>query len=266
IPEDEKISMNKKGQLVFYISSHYFENWRLRHQANIGTTFVTHGKPRPYTAKVHSNSTPAKKERAGQTVTRFDCHCRGQKFEKKGRVVGGASGKTRLRAAPFKCNCPSYFNAVYRPSTPGAKLGDTYRVEYRYNHTHELRDYSNIGTQSKSKAIKARIKSMIMRGMSISAIMAQLTVDHARFTRLMEQGETQRLSHDDFITYDDVYNILYTITSKQMRKDANPIISAQLWMEELKSQGYFTYYDQANGLYHGFSSPWQLEQLRKWGD
>jgi len=171
-----------------------------------------------------------------------------------------------LRAAPFKCNCPSYFNAIYRPSTPGAKLGDTYRVEYRYNHTHELRDYSNIGTQSKSKAIKARIKSMIMRGMSISAIMTQLTVDHARFTRLMEQGETQRLSRDDFITYDDVYNILYTITSKQMRKDANPIISAQLWMEELKSQGYFTYYDQENGLYHGFSSPWQLEQLRKWGD
>ncbi|KAI7828026.1 hypothetical protein BC939DRAFT_512736 [Gamsiella multidivaricata] len=85
--------------------------------------------------------------------------------------------------------------------------------------------------------------------------MNQLTIDYARFTR----------SRDDFITYDDVYNLLYALTAKQMRKDDDPLISARLWMEDLENQNYFTYYDREHGLYHRFSSPWQLDELRKWG-
>src|SRR5690554_3423260 len=115
-------------------------------------------------------------------------------------------------------------------------------------------------------AIKERIKAILLRGMSIPAIMQQLTMDHASFTRFFEDGGNQRLSRDQFIAYDDVYNILYALNAKEMRKHDNAKESAKLWMEELQEQGHFTYYDRENGEYHGFSSKWQLEQLRRWGD
>ena len=108
---------------------------------------------------------------------------------------------------------------------------------------------------------------MLLRGMTISAVMNQLTMDHARFTRLFETSSgSPRFSRDDFVTYDDVYNILYAIMIKRMRKHENPTISARLWMEHLRQQGDFTYYDDDKGEYHGFSSQWQLNELRKWGN
>ncbi|OAQ28296.1 hypothetical protein K457DRAFT_38118, partial [Linnemannia elongata AG-77] len=70
----------------------------------------------------------------------------------------------------------------------------------------------------------------------------------------------------NFITYDDVYNILYAITAKEVRKSDDDTISARLWMEQLDKNNYFTFYDKVTDLYHGFSSPWQLDQLRQWGD
>ena len=108
---------------------------------------------------------------------------------------------------------------------------------------------------------------MLLLGMLISAITDRLTMDHAKFSRLMEcSGDDQRLSRDNFVTYGDVYNVLYALTVKQMRKDDNPTTSAQLWMDDLKRQGYFTYCDQEHSLYYEFLSPWQLDELRKWGD
>ncbi|KAF9916335.1 hypothetical protein BX616_004035 [Lobosporangium transversale] len=37
-------------------------------------------------------------------------------------------------------------------------------------------------------------------------------------------------------------------------------------MEEFRRQDFFTYNDQEHNLYYGFSSPRQLQELRKWGD
>jgi len=53
-----------------------------------------------------------------------------------------------------------------------------------------------------------------------------------------------------------------------MRKDPDPTLSAIKWMEEFKANNAFTYYDQkdrTNGVYFGFSSMWQLEQLKAHG-
>ncbi|KAF9344547.1 hypothetical protein BGX26_004248, partial [Mortierella sp. AD094] len=204
IPEDEWITRDNKNRLVFYIKASYFTDWKERHQACIGTSFKSHGKPRAYTTSISKYSSQGKKERAGQIKTRFDCHCRGEKYVAKGIQPGGKTGKTRLRQPSYRCQCTSYFNAVYRPTpTSDGKLENTYCIEYDHQHNHRLGDKDNVGTLQKSKAIRERIKAMVLRGMTIPTIMSQLTIDHARFSRFMEGDDKRRLSRDDFITYDD---------------------------------------------------------------
>ncbi|KAF9994584.1 hypothetical protein BGZ79_000653 [Entomortierella chlamydospora] len=268
IPEDERITMDKKNRLVFHLKDNCFADWKGRHQLGIGISYTPHGKPRPYSTNVRQDSSQGKKERAGQIITRFNCQCRGTKSEVKGRVLGGTSGKTRQRAASLRCSCTAYFNAIHRPTpTFDGRLGNTYRIEYNYRHNHTLGEKGDIRTIQKSDAIKERIKAMILREMTIPEIVDQLTIDHSKLTRLLDFGDNGQLSMtENPITYDDVNGLLYALTTTKTRKNEKPTISARLWMEELKGQGYFTYYDQRHGLYHGFSSPWQLDTLGKWGD
>ncbi|KAF9916862.1 hypothetical protein FBU30_001113 [Linnemannia zychae] len=92
-------------------------------------------------------------------------------------------------------------------------------------------------------------------------------MDYGKFT-LVTRGKGQQLSRDDFITYDDVYNIWYKVTTAAMRKDSDPVLSAMKWMEEFENNGGFTFYDKndkTNGLYFGFASLWQLQQLKTHG-
>ncbi|KAF9981194.1 hypothetical protein BGZ79_006180, partial [Entomortierella chlamydospora] len=115
IPEDERITVDKDNRLTFYLKANYFEDWKERHQVNIGTSFSPHGNPHTYSVKVHKDSAQSKKERAGQTVTYYDCHCRGKKSEQK-LSPGGKSGKTRMRTPSIRCGCSSRFSAIYQPT------------------------------------------------------------------------------------------------------------------------------------------------------
>ncbi|KAF9433018.1 hypothetical protein BGZ76_009984 [Entomortierella beljakovae] len=97
--------------------------------------------------------------------------------------------------------------------------------------------------------------------------MEELTMDYDKFTRVLG-GNGKQFTRDDFISYDDVYNIWYAITTKEMRKDPHPVVSAIKWMEEIEAGGNFTYYDKNDrtlGTYFGFASLWQLDQLRLYG-
>lgn len=269
-PEGKRITMSEKKEgrcLVFYVKAAFFEDWLKRHSDCIGTSFTLRTKPHPYSTNVKESSTQAKKDKAGQILSRYSCHCKSKKYEVKGRIKGGKKEKTRLRLPSISCNCRSSIKATFRPrSTSDGMPGNTCMIEYFFEHNHKLGCAENIGSMRKSEAVKLRIKAMLMRGMSINAIMEQLTIDHARFARFLEGKGTMALSRDNFITYDDVYNILYAITAKEVRKSNDDMISARLWMEELDRNNYFTFYDKANSVYHGFSSPWQLDQLRQWGD
>jgi hypothetical protein len=269
-PEDKRITLVEKNGLrclIFYVRAAFFEDWLTRHSDCIGAKFTSRDSPRPYSTNIKESSTQAKKDRAGQIVSRYSCHRKSMKYQDKGQVKGGKTNKSRVRVPSIKCKCRSYINATFRPrSTSDGMPGDTYKIEYFFQHNHKLGSAENVGSMRKSEAIKLRIKAMIMRGMSITAIMDQLTMDHAKFARFLEGKETMALSRDNFITYDDVYNILNAITAKEVRKSDDDTISARLWMEELDKNNYFTFYDKLNGLYHGFSSPWQLDQLRQWGD
>lgn len=259
-PEDKRIALVEKNEfrcLSFYVRSAFFEDWLTRHSDSIGAMFTCRDSPRPYSTNIKESSTQAKKDRAGQIVSRYSCHRKSINYQDKNHVKGGKNGKRRVRLPSIKCQCRSYINATFRPrSISDGMPGDTYKIEYFFEHNHKLGSSENIGSMRKSEAIKLRIKAMIMGGMSITAIMDQLTMDHAKFARFLEGKETMALSRDNFITYDYVYNILNAITAKEVRKSDDDTISARLWMEELDKSNYFTFYDKLNGLYHGFSSPW----------
>jgi hypothetical protein len=266
LSEDQRVTRDEKGLLVFYLKEAYFDEWKARHQICLGTDFIFHSATQ-YTTAVWANSAQSKKDRAGQTKTRFNCQRSGGKKLNKYNVPGGVSGRRRVKRETIKCNCQSFFNAIYRPvSTSDGVPGKTYKIEYMSLHNHGMGARNDLGTQQKSQAIKDRIAAMLMRDLSVQQIMNRLTMDHARFTRFLNDPTCTRLSRDEFITYDDIYNIAYAIGNKKTRKDKDQFVSAKLWMDDLKSQGYFTYYDEEKGQFHGFSSPWQLEELRKWGD
>ncbi|KAF9417474.1 hypothetical protein BGZ76_004529, partial [Entomortierella beljakovae] len=91
-------------------------------------------------------------------------------------------------------------------------------------------------------------------------------MEHDRFMQIVRQEG--RLSRDDFVTYDNVYNIWYKITCAKMRKDNDPVLSSIIWMKELAKDQAFTFYEQGDkpdGVYFGFSTKWQLEQLKENG-
>ncbi|KAG9063954.1 hypothetical protein KI688_004068 [Linnemannia hyalina] len=54
--------------------------------------------------------------------------------------------------------------------------------------------------------------------------MQQLTMDYDKFTQIL-RGDGQRLSWNDFITYEDVYNEWHSIITKRMRKDSDVAVS-----------------------------------------
>ncbi|KAF8925351.1 hypothetical protein BGZ47_003350, partial [Haplosporangium gracile] len=119
----------------------------------------------------------------------------------------------------------------------------------------------------KSERIKATIKSLLLQGSSIRNVMERLTIDYDRFMAIV-RGNGQRLSRDDFITYEDVYNIWHKINTAVMRKDTDATLSAMKWLEEIEGKGGFTFYNRVNtakSVFYGFATEWQLRQLRNHG-
>ncbi|KAG0234812.1 hypothetical protein BGW41_000991 [Actinomortierella wolfii] len=266
-PEDKRIavSADKHGarRLVFFIHKDYFNDWLKMHSACVGTLFTLREKPYPFSTAIKENSTQAKKDKAGQVLYRYGCHRRSRFYAPKNMIKGGKSGKTRRRPPTIRCDCRAVIKASFRPKPTSDGLpGDCYKVEYAFEHNHRLGSLDKLGTIPKSYAIRKRIEAMVGEGIPIHDIMDQLTIDHARFTCLLEGSDSKPLPGDDIVTYNDVYSILYAITAKKVKKSQKEVASAKLWMEELDKKNYFTFYDKTRGHYHGFSSPWQLDQLR----
>ncbi|KAG0370143.1 hypothetical protein BGZ54_007573 [Gamsiella multidivaricata] len=74
-------------------------------------------------------------------------------------------------------------------------------------------------------------------------------------------GDGPRITRDDIVTYDDVYNIFYQIKITESRRDEDPVISSNKWMVEVGQQGYFTCFDK-RGVYYGFAS----QLIKPYGD
>ncbi|KAF9310976.1 hypothetical protein BG006_004665, partial [Podila minutissima] len=225
----------------FYLLPDRFEAWRMEHQRRISTNFV---QKRTYKYNDVDN----------QYRLTFACQCAGKKEEPKGGIRGGVSGKPRVRTQGMKSGCRSMFSALFQPLilADGSKV-PVCLVEYHYQHNHSVGDITDLGTRQKSTAIKSTIERLILQGSTIQRVMQQLTMDYDKFTQIT-RGNGQQLSRDDFITYEDVYNIWHKIATRAMRKDKDPVLSAMRWMEEFSRNKGFTFYDEEDktfGQYYG---------------
>jgi len=243
--------------IKFWLSLEGYQEWLQQHQREISTNFI----------QLKGSYKFISKKRTGGQHIYLKCQRAGVQRERKGRTKGGKSGKPRVRQSSIKIGCPAKLQVVTqkRPGPDGG-LQVVYEVTYLYQHNHGVGCFSSVGTRQKSEAIRATIKNLILGGSTISMVMHQLTMEHDKFTQIMRQKG--RFSRDDFITYDDVYNIWHKIMVSKMRKDDDPIISSAKWMEELEKEGAFTYYDKGDhvgGLYFGFSTVWQMNQLKAYG-
>jgi hypothetical protein len=207
------------------------------------------------------------KKRAGDQHIYLQCQRAGNKKENKGCVRGGKSGKPRVRKASMKIGCPAKLQVVTqkRPGPDGV-LQIVYEVTYVYQHNHGVGCFSSVGTRQKSHAIRATITKLLLGGSTISMVMRQLTMEDDKFTQVLRQQS--HFSRQDFITYGDVYNIWHGVMVSKMRKDDDAVVSSIKWMEELERDGGFTYYDKddrVGGHYFGFSTTWQMNQLKTYG-
>ncbi|KAF9198112.1 hypothetical protein BGZ49_001178, partial [Haplosporangium sp. Z 27] len=209
VPEEQRIRIDRKNRLVFCLRQVQFDSWLARYEDYISLRFNSRGNGYVSKSTVRDDSAPSRKNKAGTTTSRYDCHCRGVNSPKEDSIRGEKSGQARNRAPSVRVKRESYFNHILRPRMPTAdgKFEDMVEIEYDFRHNHKIGDMTDIGNSRKSKAVRERIRALLLRGMSIQAIMDRLTIDHARFSRLIENGEFQKLSRDHFITYDDVYNI-----------------------------------------------------------
>ncbi|KAF9982827.1 hypothetical protein BGZ75_005695 [Mortierella antarctica] len=137
---------------------------------------------------------------------------------------------------------------------------ECYHITNIYWHNHELaRDITVV--QYLSAPAKGRIENLLRNGSCLREVLQRLQGGTDHFVKL---GKT-RVFRNDIITYEDVYKeVYYRMMIIETRKDEDPEVSAQMWLEELAAEGYFTCFQK--GVYYGFSSPWQLEQLKKNGD
>ncbi|KAF9920133.1 hypothetical protein FBU30_010074, partial [Linnemannia zychae] len=243
--------------IKFWLSPEGYNEWLQQHQAHISTNFIPMKGSYKFTSK----------KRAGNQHIYLQCQRAGKKYEIKGRTRGGKSGKPRIRKASIKIGCPAKLQIqTQKRQGPDGILQSVYEVTYLYQHNHGVGCFSSVGTRQKSNAIKATIKKLILGDSAIAMVTQQLTMEHDKFTQIMRQKG--RYSRDDFITYDDVYSIWYSIMVNKMRKDDDAVVSSVKWMEELENDGAFTYYDKddrVGGLYFGFSTTWQMNQLRAYG-
>ncbi|KAF9969185.1 hypothetical protein BGZ73_008569 [Actinomortierella ambigua] len=242
------------NKIKFWLSPEGYEEWLKQHQAAIQTNFIF----------LKGSYKFISKKRAGNQHMYLQCQRAGKKRENKGSIRGGKSGKPRVRKASMKIGCPAKLQVLtqQRPGPDGV-LQTVYEVTYQYQHNHGVGCFSSEGTRQKADAIRATIKRLILHGSAISMAMQKLTMEHDKFTQILRRKVC--FSRDDFITYDDIYNIWHGIMVTRMRKDDDPVVSSIKWMEELDKDGAFTYYDKNDrvaGLYFGFSTTWQMNQLK----
>jgi ferredoxin len=102
-----------------------------------------------------------------------------------------------------------------------------------------------------------RVSRQLALGQSTPIYVAEVAGNVAPRAQCIGDPTCTQLSRDEFITYDDIYNIAYAIGNRKTRKDMTS------WKDDLKSQGYFTYYDEDKDQFYGFSSPCCLHSQLK---
>jgi len=265
--------VERSGTLSFFVPDDMFELWLDEHSTFIGTRF---------NANESSSRLYGSRPKFGALSSRtYRCSCFGHPQVIHPDLEGGDSGKKRNRQPSKKQGCTASITAYFQANVPlgEGKVTKQTLIQYNYNHNHNLNAEDYLPQQRLSKQVKQRIKIMLLRGMSIQMILQRLSMDARRCRQYALTVKGKRPTRDDFVTYDDVANVLRSLMNKEIQKDPWENVSAIRWMEELRCKEYFTFYDTCDmpklrkdgvidkrGEFHGFASKWQIDQLLEYGE
>lgn len=239
------IKKNRNGFPVieFYVLNSEFQFWLRGHSDKIFCQFSPKEKDRA----LHQPS------RLGEIVSLFRCHKNGKAPTKPQRSKNTRHSK--------KSSCPSTITTwTKHMKIVGGDKVEFREVLYKYRHNHLL-NVRNLPEMRKSKEMTKRIERMLESGKSVEEVRNELTLCQNEF----EEVPLDQLKRDNFVTYDDVKHISEKLIRKKFQKHRFEFNSCELWMGELARQNFFTYTTR-DGQCYGFSSPWQLEQLKLFGD
>lgn len=116
IPEDQRITIDNKGHLVFVLQRTLFADWLDWHEVNIGTKFTFHGGPNTLSS--------------GMVNQVLDCSCRGQHKTYRGKTPGGKKGNHHPGAiGSIACKCKSAIKVERYPAHINLKVNG---IKYIY--------------------------------------------------------------------------------------------------------------------------------------
>ncbi|KAI8353946.1 hypothetical protein B0O80DRAFT_498786 [Mortierella sp. GBAus27b] len=143
------------------------------------------------------------------------------------------------------------------------------RITYYPEHSHELGDSNEFQYQRVSDGLKERIRHYLEIGLGSRQIREKLTLLIGTLHKRLAEGN---LTRDDFVTADDVGNVVNAYWKKKAEFDKSVQRSLCSWMDKLASKNYFVIRVQDGKVVDklenrmdisaGFVSPWQLNNLR----
>ncbi|KAG0241899.1 hypothetical protein BG011_003424, partial [Mortierella polycephala] len=157
------------------------------------------------------------------------------------------------------------------PAYEAKRHQELVRLTYYYKHQgHILGNGDDFQYLRISSRMKNKIWDLIDAGLDVRHIRSNLMASSGDFRR---QLENKTINRDDFITSEDVLSVVRSYWEKKAERHRTVVTSLCMWMDHLKSQGFFVFRAQnqrtverldAKGYRStvGFASPWQLEQLQ----
>ncbi|KAF9558044.1 hypothetical protein EC968_007314 [Mortierella alpina] len=196
----------------------------------------------------------------------FYCNRKGTKPQaprRRQQRPGGAPVRTRNRAPTIRIGCQSCIKVIRTKFK--TTEGETVRVcivTYYYGHSHPPPGDSSIGTRYLPEPARQLISSLLRTGSPVREIVQRIRMDTDYYTRLFLYAN-KKVARDSTVTYKDIFNVQSDMMVGEISKAEDPYVSADLWIEELARNAYVTCH--MKGEHYGFTTPWQLGQLMKFG-
>lgn len=205
----------------------------------------------------------------------YYCH-RGGKPEMKPQDPNAKRREVFKDKLKMGC-CAALYVHKFRPGVHPAlnhKDGDKLvRITYYPEHNHSLGDPTEFQHQRISDGLKERIRYYVSIGLGSRQIRERLTLPIEKLHDRLAMGT---LTRDDFVTADDVGNVVNAYWKEKAELDKSIHKSLCSWMDRLASKNFFVFRAQDGEVVEklkdkwdvaiGFASPWQLEKLRRSSD
>ncbi|KAF9956191.1 hypothetical protein BGZ72_002943 [Mortierella alpina] len=196
----------------------------------------------------------------------FYCNRKGTKPQaprRRQQRPGGPPVRTRNRAPTIRIGCQSCIKVIRtKIKTPEGESVRVCIVTYYYGHSHPPPGDSSIGTRYLPESARQLISSLLRTGSPVREVLQRIRMDTDFYTRLFLFAN-KKVARNSTITYKDIFNAQSDMMVGEISRAEDPYVSADLWIEELARNAYVTCHEK--GIHYGFTTPWQLGQLMKFG-